>query len=234
MLRGVALSKPISHANTASEERNAPCEGNAERCPFLLELKAAKEELIELNALVRIDELTGLFNFRHFQQSIDLEMERTRRSGHAMSLLMIDLDFFKKLNDSRGHECGNFTLKQMSRIIQKALRRLDIPCRYGGEEFAIILPGTNLRAAINLANRLRLNIQEARLMFDQEVVRVTASIGVDVFLPNDKDDVASFVARTDAWLYAAKHAGRNCVHYALERVETHVSKEERDFLLGDL
>ncbi len=227
------MSKSISQGKISSVGAQVPCDGTADNCRFVLELKTVKEELVGLNALVRTDELTGLFNFRHFQHSIDLEMERARRSGHSVSLLMLDLDHFKALNDRWGHECGNFTLKQVSRIIQNALRRLDIPCRYGGEEFAIILPDTSLHAAINLANRLRQSIAEAELVYDEELIKVTASIGVDVFAPNDKDDVPRFVARTDAWLYAAKQAGRNRVHHMREREETHVSKEERDFLLED-
>lgn len=227
------MSKSISQPQNGSEVLQLPCSRNAENCPFARELDAVKEELVGLNALVRTDELTGLFNFRHFQQSIDLEMERTRRSGHAVSLLMLDLDHFKSLNDRWGHECGNLALKQVSRIIENTLRRLDIPCRYGGEEFAIILPDTSLHAAINLADRLRQSIQESTLVFNEETIQVTASVGVDTFAKNDSDDVARFVARTDAWLYAAKQAGRNCVHHALDRIETHVSKEERDLLLGD-
>lgn len=209
------------------------CSLYAEGCAYALDLKSVKEELAGLNALVSTDELTGLFNFRHFQRSIDLEMERTRRSGHSMSLIMMDLDHFKSFNDRWGHECGNLTLQHVSRIIQSTLRRLDIACRYGGEEFAIILPDTSLHAAINLAQRLRLNIHDSPLMLEDQSVMVTASLGVDVFTPSDNDDVSRFVARTDAWLYEAKNAGRNCVHHAVDREETHVSKEERDFLLGN-
>lgn len=226
------MSKFNTQSKVGGEVLQPSCSGNVVDCPFVLELETVKEELVGLNALVRTDELTGVFNFRHFQQSIDLEMERTRRSGHPMSLLIVDLDYFKKLNDRWGHECGYFTLKQVSRIIEKTLRRLDIPCRYGGEEFAIILPDTSLHAAINLANRLRQSIEDSALMYEQEAIQVTASIGVDVFTKNDNDDVVRFVARTDAWLYAAKQAGRNRVHHAPDREETHVSKEERDLLLG--
>lgn len=227
------MPKPIARLKIVNEVPQIPCSEHARGCPFALELEAIKKELIGLAALVRTDELTSLFNFRHFQQSIDLEMERTRRNGQVMSLMMLDLDHFKSLNDRWGHECGNFTLQQVSRIIKNALRRLDIPCRYGGEEFAIILPDTGLHAAIKLADRLRQDIQDSALVFNDEAVQVTASIGVDVFAPHDNDDVARFVARTDAWLYAAKQAGRNCVHHAHDREQTRVSTEERDFLLDD-
>lgn len=228
------MSKSTNHSSDASDTPQAHCGKFANDRPFVRELSVVKEELVRLNAVVRIDELTGLFNFRHFQQSIDLEMERARRSGHPMSLLMLDIDHFKKFNGCWGHERGNVALRHVSRIIQDALRRLDIPCRYGGEEFAIILPSTSLHAAINIAERLRQGIEEPALVFDEKTALVTASLGVDVYLPNDNDDVSSFVARTDACLYEAKDAGRNCVRHAIDREATHVSKEERDFLLGDV
>lgn len=227
------LSKNISHFNDMGEAPLATCSLFANGCSYARDLKIAKEEIIGLNALVSTDELTGLFNYRQFLRSIDLEMERTCRSGNAMALIMMDLDHFKRFNDHWGHECGNITLQHVSRIIQNTLRRLDIACRYGGEEFAIILPDTNLHAAINLAQRLRLNIQDSPLLIENQSVTITASFGVDVFTLSDNGDSSRFVARTDAWLYAAKQAGRNRVHHASEREVTHVSKEERDFLLGN-
>ena len=210
------------------------CSLFADGCSYARDLKSVKEELLGLNALVSTDELTGLFNFRHFQRAIDLEMERTRRSGHGMSLIMMDIDHFKSFNDRWGHENGNLVLKHVSRIIQNTLRRLDIACRYGGEEFAIILPDTTLHAAINLAQRLRLAVADSPLLLEDQSVAVTASLGVDVFTPTDNDDVTRFVSRTDSWLYEAKSEGRNCVHHAADREETHVSKEERDLLLSNL
>lgn len=226
------MSKSVSPTTVACESAQLAC-GNSAQCPYALELAAAKQELLVLNTLVRTDELTGLFNFRHFQHSIDLEMERTRRSGHSMALLMVDLDHFKLFNDRWGHEVGNLALQHVSRIIKKSLRRLDVPCRFGGEEFAIILPDTNLHAAIKLAQRLRLNIQESMVCVEDEAIKVTASIGVDVFTANDRDDISGFIARTDAWLYESKNSGRNCVCHPEDREPTHVSKEEREFLLGD-
>lgn len=227
------LSKNIPHSNEMGDAPLPTCSLFVDGCSYARDLKIAKEEIIGLNALVNTDDLTGLFNYRHFQRSIDLEMERTRRSGNTMALIIMDLDHFKKFNDRWGHESGNIALQHVSRIIQNTLRKLDIACRYGGEEFAIILPDTNLHAAINLAQRLRLNIQDSPLLQEGKSVTITASFGVDVFALSDKDDVSCFVARADAWLYSAKQAGRNRVHHAREREETHVSKEERDFLLGD-
>lgn len=201
-------------------------------CPLKAELERMRSELAALKTLVSTDALTGLFNYRHFTQSLDLEMERARRSGKPVALLMLDLDHFKGVNDTWGHEFGNKTLVHVARLIQNTVRRLDIPCRYGGEEFAVILPDTTLHAAVVLAERLRQIIADAPLYSDDSEVHVSTSIGVDVHSAGDRDDVESFVRRTDAWLLQAKATGRNRVCHPLERAATHVSTDERDLLLG--
>lgn len=89
-------------------------------------------EVANLQAMVRTDELTGLFNYRHFQESLGLEMERARRSGQTMSLIMLDLDHFKLVNDSWGHEFGNIVLARVSKLLLETVRRVDIACRFGG------------------------------------------------------------------------------------------------------
>ncbi len=210
-----------------------PCPVHGALCPYEEELMDLREEVQALSTQVRTDELTGLYNYRHFLHSIDLEMERGRRSGHPVSLIILDLDHFKEFNDHYGHEFGNLALQHVARIVLTTLRRLDIPCRYGGEEFAIILPNTPLHAAISLAERLRLSIEQTPLVVADEPVRITASFGVDWLRPYEKGDLTQFVARADAWLYKAKEAGRNTVRHPEDVSETHVSKEERDFLLGD-
>jgi len=201
-------------------------------CPHMAELETLRNELETLRALVHTDALTGLFNYRHFTQALDLEMERARRSGKPVALLMLDLDHFKSFNDTWGHEFGNKTLQHVARLIQNTVRRLDIPCRYGGEEFAVILPDTMLHAAIVLAERLREIIAQTPLYCDETLLHVQASIGVDMLAAGDRDDVESFVRRTDAWLLRAKATGRNRVCHPAERVATHVSTDERDLLLG--
>jgi diguanylate cyclase (GGDEF)-like protein len=201
-------------------------------CSHMGELEKLRSELETLRTLVHTDALTGLFNYRHFTQALDLEMERARRSGKSVALLMMDLDHFKSFNDTWGHEFGNKTLVHVARLIQTTVRRLDIPCRYGGEEFAVILPDTTLHAAITLAERLRAIIAETPLYSDDTEVHVTCSAGVDVHVAGDRDDVESFVRRTDAWLLQAKASGRNRVCHPAERPATHVSTDERDLLLG--
>ena len=108
-------------------------------CPLVAEVSELRHNLVELSNLVRTDTLTGLANYRYFVQELGQEIERTQRSMQPTSLIMLDIDFFKKVNDQWGHEVGNQALKHLAQLLRQAVRRLDTPCRYGGEEFAIIL-----------------------------------------------------------------------------------------------
>ncbi len=203
-------------------------------CPMQTVLARLRSEVETLRALVHTDELTGLFNYRHFALALDLEMERSRRSGKPVALLMFDLDHFKHFNDRWGHEAGNMALRHVGRLIQNTVRRLDIPCRYGGEEFAVILPDTALHAASVLAERLRVVVAGAPVNWDGNLIPLTCSIGVDVHTAGDRDDARGFVRRADAWLMQAKRDGRNRVCHPIERAATHVGSDERDLLLrGD-
>ncbi|MDP1930843.1 MAG: GGDEF domain-containing protein [Gammaproteobacteria bacterium] len=200
-------------------------------CSYLPELDRLRAEVGALLALARTDELTGLYNYRHFTQAMEMEMERTRRSGKPMCLIMFDLDHFKIFNDRWGHEFGNSTLVHTARLLMGTIRRLDIACRYGGEEFAIILPDTPLRAGIMLANRLREKIANSPLSPGGHEVSITASFGVDVYHPESRDDVSQFLQRTDSWLFEAKVRGRNMVCHSAVESESGVSQDERDLLL---
>ena len=180
-------------------------------CPHWQELQRLREENKELSSLVRLDDLTGLFNFRYFNQAVELEMERSRRSDQPTVLIMMDLDYFKEVNDLHGHEIGNYALAHIAKIIRNSIRRLDTPCRYGGEEFAIILPDTPLSAGVLFANRLRLQIENAHIEIQGSDVRLTASFGVDVYRKEDKRELSDFIERADGMLYAAKTKGRNQV-----------------------
>ncbi len=223
-----------SHVVQPSEDKSqAQCAVHGSNSPFAEKLVRCQEELMALQSYVRLDELTGLFNYRHFMHSIEAEFERVRRSGLVLSLIILDVDDFKDFNDRWGHEVGNLALKELARTVQSTVRRADIPCRYGGEEFAILLPDTPLPAAVGLAERLRGNIHSIVLDIDGEKVSISASFGVDCFTASDNIDVTRFIANTDAFLYSAKEAGRNCVRHASSLLETSVSNEERDLLLGD-
>jgi diguanylate cyclase (GGDEF)-like protein len=194
-----------------------------------------REQVEELSQLVRTDPLTGLNNYRHFHQALDQEMERSRRSGQACSLLLVDLDHFKAVNDEHGHEVGNLVLIQTAKLIRQSLRKLDIPCRYGGEEFTLILPNTALRDALMVAERVRSLIATTPLQFDGGTLSLTASIGADIFNRQDDDTVETFTARVDAQLYRAKESGRDRVcSVDLDKIERRleVSADEKDALFG--
>ena len=202
------MNDPLTHEYTHEE-----CPSGDENCPHLPELVKLREEVRELAALVRTDELTGLYNFRYFNQAVELEMERTRRSGQPTVLIMMDLDHFKNVNDAYGHEVGNHVLNYVAKIIRNTIRRLDIPCRYGGEEFALILPDTDLAPGVMFANRLRLIVESARIDIQGLKVNLTASLGVDVYQKGDERNAKQFIDKVDAFLYDAKVCGRNNVQH---------------------
>jgi len=186
------------------------CPGG-DSCLNLQEILKLREEIKQLAAIVRTDELTGLFNFRYFSQALSLEMERTRRSGQPTCLMMCDLDNFKDINDIHGHEVGNLILAHVSSLLRKAIRRLDIPCRYGGEEFAVVLPNTTLQQGIKFADRLRQVLENSPLRTSELVLDNQASFGVDVYARGDQLSEKGFVERVDGYLYLAKEQGRNRV-----------------------
>jgi diguanylate cyclase (GGDEF)-like protein len=158
------------------------------------------------------DELTGLFNHRRFQEVIANEVERTKRGGPGMGLIMLDIDNFKRVNDTYGHMQGDLVLREVARVLRESSREIDEPARYGGEEMAVALPGTDLDGAFRFAERVRRSIESLDLpLIDGEgTLRVTASFGAAALPPDqekaDKDDL---VAAADAALYRAKRSGKN-------------------------
>ena len=166
----------------------------------------------ELHRLATRDVLTGLANRRYFMQRMEQEHARTVRFGSACGLMMIDLDYFKLVNDHYGHAAGDEVLKAFAITAQSQLRQIDILGRIGGEEFALLLPGTGIEGAMILAERLRCAIEGIELAAYPEL-RVTASIGVSVLAPDDSGSDAPLL-RADRAVYAAKGAGRNQVQRA--------------------
>ena len=209
------------------------CPVGETQCALIDELMLMRKEVDELNKQVHTDTLTGLGNYRHFCQIIDNEMERTRRTGQATAMIIVDLDFFKKINDNYGHEVGNLALIQTSGILQKGVRKLDIACRYGGEEFIIVLPSTDLLTAIQIAERLRMLIEETPLITDDHSIAITASMGVDIYNRTDMDSREKFIARVDTLLYQAKESGRNRVCSGIQKQshsQTIVTADEKEAL----
>ena len=209
------------------------CPFEDRECPLVGELRRLKEECKRLQQLTQIDVLTGFFNLSYLFVALEREMERARRASLSVCLVMIDLDHFKRINDTHGHECGNEALQWASKVWRESIRRIDIPCRYGGEEFAIILPGAHLSQAVRMAQRLRLLLAESPVQLEGEPVRLTASFGVDLYEGLENLSVEAFIKRTDQFLLEAKRRGRNCVCYekAKAAVPAGVTDEEREALL---
>ena len=203
-------------------------------CTHLAALSELRRENHELSTQVRTDPLTGLFNHRHFRESLDAELERTLRSGQPTALIMVDLDHFKQVNDRWGHEVGNQALQHAAACMREVMRRIDILCRYGGEEFSIIAPGTGLAGAVKAAERLRLMLEESPLETEQGTLLLTASLGVAVHTSLHPLTAEVLVRQADAHLYQAKHNGRNQVgHPPLESAApAQVTSDERAALLG--
>ncbi len=189
-----------------SEAQGCP---KVEHCPLLEEVELLRERCRKLEELSSIDALTGLFNFRHMQASLELEMERTRRTKLPTGLIMVDLDHFKNVNTLYGHEGGNAVLTHLGKLLKESLRVIDIPCRYGGEEFALILPNASLGHSVLIATRLRDLVRARPVDLGEQHIAITASFGVAVFNHADRDTLQAFISRADRLLYEAKNSGRD-------------------------
>ncbi len=164
-----------------------------------------------LDNLANVDGLTEVFNHRYFQSALEQEISRSNRHSTPISMILIDIDHFKKFNDTYGHQTGDFILREFCNVLKNNLRQYDILARYGGEEFAIILPETLGEDALTVAEKLREAIDSYVFSDDRDEYHVTASFGVSSSKPVAEDDFAQseFINRADIALYDAKAAGRN-------------------------
>ncbi|MBI4968679.1 MAG: diguanylate cyclase [Rhodospirillales bacterium] len=173
-----------------------------------------KRLLKELEAQARTDALTGLANRRHFLERAEVELARAQRYGGPLSVFMLDLDYFKRINDTHGHKVGDLVLCRMAQIFATTLREIDLPGRMGGEEFAVLLPETDAESARAVAERLRATIAEAKVVLDQGLpIDFTASIGVATAKGPD-GNIDMLLSKADKALYEAKNQGRNRVTVA--------------------
>ncbi len=161
--------------------------------------------------LATTDGLTELYNHRYFQEQIRMQVEQSKRYNHNFSLIIIDIDFFKKFNDTFGHQSGDAVLRQVAQTLKKNVRSTDIVCRYGGEEMSIILPNTGKDEALSTAQKIceRVASKKFKLAGDKET-NVTISLGVSTF-PYDGDNASTIIEAADKKLYKAKNNGRNQV-----------------------
>ena len=163
-----------------------------------------------LRTLGTVDALTGLHNRHYFEKAWSLACAQQRRAKGTLCLLMVDLDRFKPLNDTHGHQAGDRMLVECGRVFREAVRDIDTLARWGGEEFALLLPGTTLEQSKVVAERMRAGIEALVVIYQGAELRCTASVGLTEMLPADTLD--QMIMRADQALYTSKMAGRNCVH----------------------
>ena len=166
--------------------------------------------VVELRRSSRYDALTGLLNRRAMQAALEEQVQRSRRLGEPFSVLMLDADHFKAVNDVQGHAAGDRALQHLGTLLAAQMRDIDRVGRWGGEEFVVLLPGASLGQAGEVAERLRERVQALPLRWQDQAVPLTVSAGVSQW-GEGGDELAALLARADAALYRAKAAGRNRV-----------------------
>jgi len=167
----------------------------------------------KLNFEANSDGLTQCYNKTYFNHAIDLEVKKSKVTGNPLSLIMFDLDHFKHLNDTYGHDAGDYTLKEMAKIIrQNGVRENDIFARYGGEEFVILLPKTNLKSAFAIAERIRALVEKSAFVYGKDRLPVTCSVGVADYRQGVLTGVDLF-KRADEAVYVSKKGGRNRTNF---------------------
>jgi diguanylate cyclase (GGDEF)-like protein len=213
-MRGEEPDATVSGVISVARHERPFSQGERELFHYLAGQAAVSIENVGLHQTVErqavTDELTGLSNRRRFQDALAAEVERSKRFDQPVGLVMLDLDDFKTINDTYGHPQGDVVLREVAKILRDTSREIDEPARYGGEELAVVLPGTDLAGAFNLAERVRVGIErlEIPLLNGEGTIRVTASCGVAT-LPTLAYDQRSLVEAADEALYRAKRTGKN-------------------------
>ena len=192
------------------------------------ELEERERQLMEANArlrhMSRTDGLTGVDNRRHLEETLDEMFEHAKRLNEPFACVMCDLDRFKAVNDTYGHQAGDAVLKQFARILRNEMREIDRVGRYGGEEFMMLLPGTVLDAAVTFAERVRKQVESHKFTFDGGSICRTASFGVSAWPHPRISDTDGLVRSADEALYVAKETGRNrAVRFDSDEFNTHFS-----------
>lgn len=164
----------------------------------------------EIFRMTIIDNLVQIYNKRYLDEAIEREVTRARRHERDLCVVMFDIDYFKKVNDQFGHLAGDYVLKELARVVSARIRRDEVFARFGGEEFALLLPETNLEGARQLCENLRQRVAENRFVFQGEHIPVTISLGAALLSEKDKG-ATELLQRADEKLYEAKRGGRNRV-----------------------
>ncbi len=202
--RGGAMAKALSDIVSANEQLQEQL-AKAER-----QIQSQAEEIRTFESEARTDSLTQLNNRRAFDDELSRRHAEWTRKQTPVSLLLLDVDHFKKFNDTHGHQAGDEVLRSVASTLRSTTREMDLPCRYGGEEFAVVLPATKARDLATLVDRIRTGIESTKVEFEGKKLGVTASFGLAEIEPGDA--VSTLLKRADDALYSSKDAGRNCVH----------------------
>jgi len=181
-------------------------------------LRFSLQDALEEEALIRVqesalrDRLTGAYNRGAFDDRLQSEFATSRHRGTPLALLLFDIDYFKRLNDTYGHQAGDAVLRSVAQCVQTTIREEDVLARYGGEEFAVILKSVSQRSAIVMAERVRVAVEDTKTSWNGSSIGTTVSVGaVHAQSTKSVDGPAAFIAAADAALYQAKNNGRNCV-----------------------
>jgi two-component system cell cycle response regulator len=170
-----------------------------------------RESLSSTMQMAVIDELTGLYNRRYFERHLSMSLAKAKEQNREMAIMLLDIDFFKSVNDTHGHDIGDAVLKEFALRLQRNIRGVDLACRFGGEEFVVLMPDTDMRQAVHVAERVRLATAQHGFKVGAEYpLDVTVSVGM-AFNEFETDTPETVIKRADIALYAAKRAGRNRV-----------------------
>ena len=206
--QGIWMMNDITEQNDMEESMRAINDHLMER---LAEISGLQEQL---RKQAMHDSLTGLFNRRYLDEMLERELARARREGPPLTVMMLDIDFFKKLNDTYGHQAGDEVLRRLADLLRKNSRAEDIPCRYGGEEFLLVLPNMGRADALTRAEQWRQEFEAMHITLGQVTMRSTISIGIATF-PEQGQTRDTLIEAADKALYDAKHNGRNRVEISL-------------------
>lgn len=178
------------------------------RIQSALRYKALQDKLKEL---AMKDGLTGLYNYSLLIELFEKELAKQKRTKDDISFVMVDIDFFKKVNDTYGHTAGNVILKNLADILTSSVRNEDIVARYGGEEFCIVLPKTNLDDAFDICERIRKKIESSHFLVGKNIINITVSMGISLKSFSSTNNIIEIMKKADTNLYNAKNKGRNKV-----------------------
>ena len=200
-----------------------------------LRIRDLHEQLLfaneKLKELADTDDLSGLYNMRSLYQKLEFEMERGRRFDRDVCVVMMDMDYFKTVNDGHDHLFGSYVLSEVGKIIRANTRNIDIPARYGGDEFLVVLTETDHAGALHFCNRLRAHIEKTTFRNGTDTIQLTASLGFAITIMGENIDARELVRRADHALYDSKRNGRNQVSFYRSDqapvVELHSQRKKR-------